>query len=161
MIKKNSNISIISTGSWVPESIDKIAKSQTYKISLDNLILNTSIGIHQHEKKSKQRVSFSISIEVVDNIATVKPEINNFLSYENVINNIKAIIDSGHIDLVETLAYKILTNIFSDKRANFVWLKVEKLDVFKEAKSVGLEIEKTRENFMNLVNAKRIPEFNK
>ena len=51
MIKKNSNISIISTGSWVPESIDKIAKSQTYKISIDNLILNASIGIHQHEKK--------------------------------------------------------------------------------------------------------------
>ena len=65
-------------------------------------------------------------------------------------------IDEGHIDLVETLSYEILSNIFSDNRASKVWLKIEKLDVFKEAESVGLEILKTRKNFVKIRNSQHI-----
>ena len=102
----------------------------------------------------------SASIEVADNIANVDQKIENFLSYENVINNIKTIVNKGHIDLVETLSYKILTYIFSDSRAVKVWLKIEKLDVFKETKSVGLEITKTREGFLQSINSQNITKIN-
>ena len=144
MIKKYKNMSVISSGSWVPEHLDNPAVDQRYNVIIKNLIIDASIGIHEHEKIKKQRVSISLSIEVVDNISLVDQKIENFLSYENVINNIKLIINKGHIDLVETLSYKILSNIFSDNRASKVWLKIEKLDVFEEAHSVGLEIIKTR-----------------
>ena len=148
MVKKNKNISVISTGSWVPEDFSERNVDQKYKVIINNLILDAFIGIHKHEKTKKQRVSISLSIEVVDNISLVDQRIENFLSYENVINNIKLIIDKGHIDLVETLSYEILSNIFSDSRASKVWLKIEKLDVFKEAQSVGLEITKTSKSFV-------------
>ena len=147
MVKKYKNISVISTGSWVPESLDNKTVDQKYNVIIKNLIIDASIGIHEHEKVKKQRVSISLSIEVVDNISLVDHKIENFLSYENVINNIKFIINKGHIDLVETLSYEILSNIFSDSRASKVWLKIEKLDVFAEAQSVGLEIIKTRKKF--------------
>ena len=126
------------------------------KVIIKNLIIDASIGIHKHEKIKKQRVSISLSIEVVDNISLVDHNIENFLSYENVINNIKLIINKGHIDLVETLSYEILSNIFSDSRASKVWLKIEKLDVFEEAQSVGLEIVKTRKNFIKSSNSQNI-----
>ena len=156
MVKKYKNISVISTGSWVPESIDNKTIDQKYNVIIKNLIIDASIGIHEHEKVKKQRVSISLSIEVVDNISLVDHKIENFLSYENVINNIKFIINKGHIDLVETLSYEILSNIFSDSRASKVWLKIEKLDVFEEAQSVGLEIIKTRKNFIKSNNSQNI-----
>ena len=156
MVKKYKNISVISTGSWVPESLDNKTVDQKYNVIIKNLIIDASIGIHEHEKVKKQRVSISLSIEVVDNISLVDHKIENFLSYENVINNIKLIINKGHIDLVETLSYEILSNIFSDSRASKVWLKIEKLDVFEEAQSVGLEIIKTRKNFIESSNSQNI-----
>ena len=156
MVKKYKNISVISTGSWVPESLDNKTVDQKYNVIIKNLIIDASIGIHEHEKVKKQRVSISLSIEVVDNISLVDHKIENFLSYENVINNIKFIIKKGHIDLVETLSYEILSNIFSDSRASKVWLKIEKLDVFAEAQSVGLEIIKTRKNFIESSNSQNI-----
>ncbi len=106
-------------------------------------------------------MSISLSIEVVDNISLVDHKIENFLSYENVINNIKLIINKGHIDLVETLSYEILSNIFSDSRASKVWLKIEKLDVFADAQSVGLEIIKTRKNFIERSNSQNIKKTQK
>ena len=156
MVKKYKNISVISTGSWVPEHLDNKTVDQKYNVIIKNLIIDASIGIHEHEKIKKQRVSISLSIEVVDNISLVDQKIENFLSYENVINNIKLIINKGHIDLVETLSYEILSNIFSDSRASKVWLKIEKLDVFEEAQSVGLEIIKTRKNFIKSSNSQNI-----
>ena len=156
MVKKYKNISVISTGSWVPESLDNKTVDQKYNVIIKNLVIDASIGIHEHEKVKKQRVSISLSIEVVDNISVVDHKIENFLSYENVINNIKFIINKGHIDLVETLSYEILSNIFSDSRASKVWLKIEKLDVFAEAQSVGLEIIKTRKNFIESSNYQNI-----
>ena len=156
MVKNYKNISVISTGSWVPEHLDNKSVDQKYNVIIKNLIVDASIGIHEHEKIKKQRVSISLSIEVFDNISLVDQKIENFLSYENVINNIKLIIDKGHIDLVETLSYEILSNIFSDSRASQVWLKIEKLDVFEEAQSVGLEIIKTRKNFIKSSNSQNI-----
>ena len=156
MVKKYKNITVISTGSWVPESLDNKTVDQKYNVIIKNLIIDASIGIHEHEKVKKQRVSISLSIEVVDNISLVDHKIENFLSYANVINNIKFIINKGHIDLVETLSYEILSNIFSDSRASKVWLKIEKLDVFEEAQSVGLEIIKTRKNFIKSSNSQNI-----
>ncbi len=160
MVKKFKNVSIISTGSWVPQDISQRDNYQTYRVNIDDLVIKASIGIHEHEKRKKQRISMSASIEVADNIANVDQKIENFLSYENVINNIKTIVNKGHIDLVETLSYKILTYIFSDSRAVKVWLKIEKLDVFKETKSVGLEITKTREGFLQSINSQNITKIN-
>ena len=159
MVKKYKNISVISTGSWVPEHLDKNTVDQKYNVIIKNLIIDASIGIHEHEKIKKQRVSVSLSIDVVDNISLVDQKIENFLSYENVINNIKLIVNKGHIDLVETLSYEILSNIFSDSRASKVWLRLEKLDVFEEAESVGLEIIKTRKNFIKSSNSQNIKKF--
>ena len=159
MSKKLKNISVISTGSWVPSNLESnIRKQETYMVQIEKLTLDASIGIHEHEKEKKQKVSISLSIKVKDNIGNVEENIANFLSYEDVIKNIKLIINKGHIELVETLAYKIMDNIFNDYRALSVWLKIEKLEVFEESQSVGIEISKTRDSFKKKLSKK---EFSK
>ena len=56
MKNKVKNISIISTGSWVPPDLsDKKIRGHTYKILVNNLILDASIGIHDFEKKENKK----------------------------------------------------------------------------------------------------------
>ena len=141
-MKKNfKNISVISTGSWVPTDLNKksIIKN-TYKILINDLTLDAFIGIHDFEKKKKQKIAISLSLDVNDNISGIEHKIENFVSYEHIVADIKSILKSGHIDLLETLGEKIVDLCFMDERVMTIKLKLEKLEVFKETKSVGIEI---------------------
>ena len=55
MVKKYKNISVISTGSWVPEHFDNNTVDQKYNVIIKNLIIDASIGIHEHEKIKKTK----------------------------------------------------------------------------------------------------------
>ena len=141
-MKKNyKNISVISTGSWVPTDLDKSRKiKNTYKILINELTLDAFIGIHDFEKKKKQKIAISLSLDVAYNISEIEHKIENFVSYEHIVSDIKTILKEGHIDLLETLGEKIVDLCFKDKRVQTINIKLEKLEVFKEAISVGIEI---------------------
>ena len=141
-MKKNfKNISVISTGSWVPTNLNKKSKiKNTYKILINDLTLDAFIGIHDFEKKKKQKIAISLSLDVNDNISGIEHKIENFVSYEHIVADIKSILKSGHIDLLETLGEKIVDLCFTDERVMTIKLKLEKLEVFKETSSVGIEI---------------------
>ena len=141
-MKKNfKNISVISTGSWVPTNFNKKSKiKNTYKILINDLTLDAFIGIHDFEKKKKQKISISLSLDVNDNISGIEHKIENFVSYEHIVADIKSILESGHIELLETLGEKIVDLCFLDERVMTIKLKLEKLEVFKETRSVGIEI---------------------
>ena len=141
-MKKNfKNISVISTGSWVPTNLNKKSKiKNTYKILINDLTLDAFIGIHDFEKKKKQKIAISLSLDVNDNISGIEHKIENFVSYEHIVADIKSILMSGHIDLLETLGEKIVDLCFTDERVMTIKLKLEKLEVFKETRSVGIEI---------------------
>lgn len=149
-MKKNfKNISVISTGSWVPTNLNKKSKiKNTYKILINDLTLDAFIGIHDFEKKKKQKIAISLSLDVNDNISGIEHKIENFVSYEHIVADIKSILKSGHIDLLETLGEKIVDLCFMDERVMTIKLKLEKLEVFKETRSVGIEIfrKKTSDN---------------
>ena len=59
MVKNFKNISVISTGAWVPTDLDKQKKKKTYKILINELVLNAFIGIHEFEKKKKQNFNIN------------------------------------------------------------------------------------------------------
>ncbi len=47
MKNKNKNISVISTGSWVPKNLSDVKKNlKTYKICINQLVIDAFIGIH-------------------------------------------------------------------------------------------------------------------
>ena len=151
-MKKNfKNISVISTGSWVPTDLNKKSKlKNTYKILINELTLDAFIGIHDFEKKKKQKISISLSLDVNDNISGIEHKIENFVSYEHIVADIKSILKRGHIDLLETLGEKIVDLCFKDERVMTIKLKLEKLEVFKETSSVGIEIFRKKNSYNNL-----------
>ena len=147
MVKKFKKISVISTGSWVPSDVkDEKTKIQTFKILINSLVLDASVGIHDFEKKKKQKLSISLILYVEDNISKVDHNIDNFVSYEYLVRDIKKIISSRHIELLETLGEEIINMCFKDERVFEINLKLEKLEVFREASSVGIEVFRKKPN---------------
>ncbi len=155
MKNKVKNISVISTGSWVPSNLsDEQKNPKTYKILINNLSLNASIGIHDFEKKKRQKISISLEIIVKDNIYITNHNIENFVSYEFIVNDIKKLISRGHIELLETLSEEIFAMCFKDDRIFSIKLTLEKLEVFKEANSVGIEVFRTKDQQKSLLSFK-------
>ena len=114
------------------------------KVIIKNLVLNIFIGIHDFEKKKKQRVRFNI--EVITN-PFVKPnnkDLKTILNYEEIINKIKDLVRKEHHELLEDLAENIFTIIFQNRLAQKVKIKIEKLEIIKNSESVGVEFSKSR-----------------
>ena len=59
---------------------------------------------------------------------------------------ITKITSKKHFPLLETLAEKIFFKLFENPRIKKILLRIEKLDIIKNATSVGIELEKTRSN---------------
>ena len=114
------------------------------KIIIKNLILNIFIGIHNFEKKKKQRVRFNIEINTDPNLKPNNKDFSTILNYEEVINKIKALVKKQHHQLLEDLAENIFKLIFQNRIVKKVNLKIEKLDIIKNSESVGIEFSKNR-----------------
>ena len=114
-------------------------KEKKYLVLIKDLILNASVGIYPNEKNRTQKVRFNIFITATDNIKT-KNDISDLVSYEDVIKNVKYIINRGHIPLIENLAQDISKKCLINKKILKIEIMIEKLETFKEAESVGIKI---------------------
>ena len=116
------------------------------KVLIKDLELKMLIGIHNFEKKKKQRVRFNLVINIGQNLFPNDNDLKSIVNYEQVIKTIKRIIAKKHYPLLETLAEKIFSKLFENLKIKKILLRIEKLDVIKNTTSVGVEIEKTRSN---------------
>ena len=114
------------------------------KILIKNLILNIFIGIHNFEKKKKQKVRFNIEIVTDPNINPSKKDMTTILNYETIVNKINLLVKEKHHDLLEELAENIFDVIFIFRLVKKVKIKIEKLEIIKETESVGINVSKTR-----------------
>ena len=114
-------------------------KEKKYSVLVKDLILKASVGIYPKEKIRKQKVRFNIFITAKDNIKA-KNDISEFVSYEDIIKNVKNIINKGHTPLIENLAHNIAEKCLINKKILKIEIMIEKLETFKEAESVGIKI---------------------
>ena len=116
------------------------------KILIKDLVLNMLVGIHNFEKKKKQRVRFNLIINIDQNLTPNDKDLKSIVNYEQIIKTITKITSRKHYLLLETLAEKIFFKLFENPRIKKILLRIEKLDIIKNATSVGIELEKTRSN---------------
>ncbi len=116
--------------------------ARPYRIFVRDLVLTGLIGIHAHEQDQPQRIQFNVDLLSDDGCSSADDDIANVVSYEDIVSGIKDLLARGHVGLVETLAEEIAAMCLGDGRVREVRVRVEKLDVFDEAASVGVEIER-------------------
>ena len=114
------------------------------KVIIKDLTLSIFVGIHNFEKKKKQRVKFNIEILTDPYVSPNRKDLNSILNYEEVVMKIEKLTDFNHHDLLEDLAENIFNIIFKNKLVKKINLKLEKLDILKKTKSVGIEVSKTK-----------------
>lgn len=119
------------------------ASARTMKVFIRDLILSCKIGIHQHERLARQRVRINLEVTCIEHPA-INDDVDNIVCYAELLTGIRHVANDQHINLVETLADRIAAMCLEDHRVTGAKVRVEKLDVFKEAESVGVEIERLR-----------------
>jgi len=113
-------------------------------VFIRDLVLPCSIGVYRHEWAAPQRVRINVDLAVREDGGPLNDDLANVVCYEDVANGIRAIVARDHVNLVETLAEDIATLCLGDLRILSARVRVEKLDVFVDAQSVGVEIERIR-----------------
>jgi dihydroneopterin aldolase len=122
----------------------RIASPAMRHVFVRDMVLSASIGIYPHEHATAQRVRVNVDCGVADDAAAGvgRDELPRVVSYERIAQDVRRIVGAGHVKLVETLAERIAEACLADDRVSLVRVRVEKLDVFTDAASAGVEIER-------------------
>jgi dihydroneopterin aldolase len=118
---------------------------------LRDLVLPASIGVFAHEERAAQRIRINVDLAVIDDgaraasrAAVGRDELSRVVDYGVVAERVRRIVAAGHVRLVETLAERIAEACLEDVRVEAARIRIEKLDVFADAASAGIEIERRR-----------------
>jgi len=85
-------------------------------------------------------VRFNVEAEVTR--VNGSDDMRSIFSYDVIMDAIKMILASGHIELVETIAERLAESVLLHERVRSVTVQVEKLDVAPGA--VGVRIRRAR-----------------
>ena len=116
-------------------------------VLIKDFIIHEIIGIHQNEKINKQKIIFNIVIDVNQNIYPDENDLSSIVDYEKITNKLKKLAKNKKYNFLESLAEDSFNEIFADKRINSVKIKIEKPNAIKNAKSVGVEVFKSRNDY--------------
>lgn len=114
------------------------------RVFLRDMVLQADIGVYAHERGRPQRVRVNLDVGVRDEPG--EDALARVVSYETLAAGVRALVGAGHVALVETLAERIAAACLRDERVLLARVRVEKLDVFADAASAGVEIERLAES---------------
>ena len=116
-------------------------------VFIKDFIIEEIIGVHEHEKIRKQKIKFNVVLDVNQSSLPDEKDIKSIVDYEKITNKLESLTKSKKYNFLESLAEDSFKEIFEDKRINSVTIKIEKPEAIKNAKSVGVEIFKTRKDY--------------
>ncbi len=118
------------------------ARRKIRHVFVRDLELEANIGVYHRERGQTQPVRINVDLTVEEGDVLLEDQLSNVVDYGAVVDGIKAILAGGHLNLVETLAERIAEFCLSDNRVRVARVRIEKLKVVAEARSVGVEIER-------------------
>jgi len=114
------------------------------KIFIKNLQVYGILGIHPHEQRSPQRIQVSLKVDTDIRNAAKKDDIREAVNYSSITNLIVQFIEESQFLTIEALIEALAKKILEDQKIHSVWLRIEKPNAVPRAKSVGVEITRSR-----------------
>jgi dihydroneopterin aldolase len=115
----------------------------TYQIHICDLVLQCRIGVREHEKRADQQVRINVRLEA-RRPDSFDDDIDRVVDYSALVSSIRALAGAGHVNLIETLAERILDLATADPRIEAATVRVDKPDVYADAGAVGVELSRRR-----------------
>ena len=128
---------------WTGEA-SAMPPGPTRRIFLKNFETRLSIGIHDFEKRAKQRVVVNVDLYLDPDGKIERDHIDETVDYDFVRREIVGLADSSHFNLQETFCERILAICLARPGVRAARVSSQKLDVYKDCESVGFEIFRTR-----------------
>jgi dihydroneopterin aldolase len=113
------------------------------------LELMANLGIHPHEKAAAQRIRLGVELVVQDDAAPHQVGPDDFrrvVDYARLVEVARGVVAQGHVLLVETLAERVALAALEDARVERARVTVEKPEAFSDVESVGVIVERRRQN---------------
>ena len=118
------------------------ARNSIRHVFIRDLVLTCLIGVYKREQKQPQRIRINLDLAVREGAGPQDDKLSEVVCYEDVAAGVRSLVSEGHVNLVETLAERISEMCLKDDKVRAARVRVEKLDVFEDAVSVGVEIER-------------------
>jgi 7,8-dihydroneopterin aldolase/epimerase/oxygenase len=114
------------------------------RVFVRDLEIVASVGVLEHEKRYEQRIIISADLFVRDDYDGVSDRVADVVDYSQVVDGIVRLVQSEHVNLLETLAERIADQCLIDTRVLSVRVCIAKPDIMESCGSVGIEIERHR-----------------
>ncbi|MES2905877.1 MAG: dihydroneopterin aldolase [Pseudomonadota bacterium] len=119
-------------------------------LCLEDVIIHTSIGIYDYEKHPDHPNELKISVELHAGVAPGPLDRQPMIDYAKIYAFLRAIPAGGHIDLLETLADRIIAQCFTMERVTACRVKVLKTKLLPDCGGAGIDVFRTRENWLKV-----------
>ena len=103
------------------------------------LTVEAEIGVWSHEKGRRQIIRLDMDL-AVDDPRSAGDDHGKVVCYGWASNEARAVIATGHFNLVERLAEEIADRILCDQRVHAVRIRIEKPGAIRGAEAAGIEI---------------------
>jgi dihydroneopterin aldolase/D-erythro-7,8-dihydroneopterin triphosphate epimerase len=110
------------------------------------LILRTIIGINDEERRKRQDVVINITLHADTRPAGQSDDIADAVNYRTISKQVIELVENSRFYLVEKMAAEIAQVCLQDPRVERVKVSVEKPGALRFARSVGVTIERGRED---------------
>lgn len=111
------------------------------RIFLHDFALDISIGFHDFERRTPQRVLVNVELYVPLGATTPQRDhVSEVIDYDFIRRGIEQLAGSRHFDLQETLLDGIVALCFAQPEVRAVLASTEKPDVYADCRTVGIEV---------------------
>ncbi|HAV77520.1 MAG TPA: dihydroneopterin aldolase [Anaerolineae bacterium] len=115
------------------------------KVIIKNLLVRGIIGIRDWERKRQQDILINITISTDTRRAAISDDIKDCADYSTISKKIQAHAESAGRFTVEALANDLAELCLQENNVQEVSVRVEKPGAVRFADSVGVEIERSRD----------------
>ncbi|URQ70738.1 dihydroneopterin aldolase [SAR86 cluster bacterium] len=109
---------------------------------IKDLRVQTIIGLYDWERKVRQEVSIDIDIFFDNKAASAKDSVNDTIDYKKITKAVISHVEKSSYKLQESLAESIAVLIKRDHPNNLIRIRVSKPGALRNAKDVGIIIER-------------------
>lgn len=116
------------------------------KVIIKNLLARGIIGVHDWERRRAQNILINLTLFTDTRRAAETDDINDCVNYSTMSKKVFAHAESANRETVEALANDLAKICLEEKNVIKVIVRVEKPGAVRFAESVGVEIERSRDD---------------
>ena len=112
------------------------------KLFIHKLVLDALIGVHPHERHSKQPICIDLELGIDITKPAKTDNIEDALCYDSVVRSVSKFVEQSEFSLIEALAENLSQHLLQQFPIQTIKLRIHKPGVVANTKAVGLMIER-------------------